>query len=131
VPIDGSVTVTLTLDLAGDAPNDAVIDYRVHYVGADGLRRPKVFKLTRRRLEPGRPTVVRRHRFEHASIRRILPGRHVIEVQVTAGSSAAQRWREWLISAGDAPARGALRHPRRGRAGASVQRFCLLGEVEP
>jgi len=41
VPIDGSVTVTLTLELAGDAPTDAVIDYRVHYVGAGGLRRPR------------------------------------------------------------------------------------------
>jgi hypothetical protein len=30
---------------------DLVIDYRVHYAGAKGPRRPKVFKLTRRRLE--------------------------------------------------------------------------------
>jgi hypothetical protein len=27
-------------------------------------------------------TITRRHRFEHVSIRRILPGPHVIDVQV-------------------------------------------------
>jgi hypothetical protein len=55
----------------------------VHYVGADGRRRPKVFKLVRRRLLPGQPaTVTRRHRFEHVSIRRVRPGRHTIDVQV-------------------------------------------------
>ena len=42
-----------------------------------------MFKLTRRRLAPGLPiTVTRRHRFEHVSIRRILPGPHVVDIQV-------------------------------------------------
>lgn len=54
-----------------------------HYVGATGVKAPKVFKLTRRRLRPGIPTTItRRHRFEHVPIRRILPGPHVIDVQV-------------------------------------------------
>jgi 3-methyladenine DNA glycosylase AlkC len=83
VPIGQTVTFTLTVELAGTKPGEAVIDYRVHYVGANGVRRPKVFKLTRRRLVPGEPaTVTRRHRFEHVSIRRIRPGRHTIDVQV-------------------------------------------------
>jgi hypothetical protein len=83
VTIGGTVTFTLTVELHDREPAEAVIDYRVHYVGTNGLRRPKVFKLTRRRLEPGQPiTVTRRHRFEHVSIRRILPGRHTIDVQV-------------------------------------------------
>ena len=55
----------------------------MHYVGARGAKAPKVVKLTRRRLEPGQPvTITRRHAFEHVSIRRILPGRHTIDVQV-------------------------------------------------
>jgi 3-methyladenine DNA glycosylase AlkC len=83
VPIGGTVTFSLTVELAGTEEVDAVIDYRVHYVGANGVRRPKVFKLTRRRLLPGQPaTVTRRYRFEHVSIRRIHPGRHTIDVQV-------------------------------------------------
>jgi 3-methyladenine DNA glycosylase AlkC len=85
VPIGDAATFTFTVELSPRQPGavDAVIDYRVHYVGATGVKAPKVFKLTRRRLEPGMPiTITRRHRFEHVSIRRILPGPHVIDVQV-------------------------------------------------
>lgn len=83
VVIGQAVTFTFTLVVEGGAPADAVIDYRVHYAGASGARRPKVFKLTRRRLVPGQPeTIVRRHRFEHVSVRRIWPGPHRIDVQV-------------------------------------------------
>jgi 3-methyladenine DNA glycosylase AlkC len=81
--IGEAVTFTLTVELRGLEAADAVIDYRVHYAGANGPRRPKVFKLTRRRLVPGQPlTVRRRHLFEHASIRRIHAGRHTLDVQV-------------------------------------------------
>jgi 3-methyladenine DNA glycosylase AlkC len=87
-----TITTTVVLSPTSTAAADAVIDYRVHYVGARGLKAPKVFKWTRRRLEPGRPvTVSRRHVFEHVSIRRIMPGRHVIDVQVNGrviGSAA-------------------------------------------
>jgi hypothetical protein len=83
VPIGGTVTFTLTVELDDAEAAEAVIDYRVHYVGANGPRQPKVFKLTRRRLQPGRPTTITRsHRFAHVSIRQIRPGRHTIDVQV-------------------------------------------------
>jgi hypothetical protein len=85
VPIGDEATFTFTVELSPQQPNavDAVIDYRVHYLGATGVKAPKVFKLTRRRLQPGIPVIVtRRHRFEHVSIRRILPGPHAIDVQV-------------------------------------------------
>jgi 3-methyladenine DNA glycosylase AlkC len=84
VPIGEAVTFTVELELAdSEAASDAIVDYRVHYVGARGVKAPKVFKLTRRRLTPGeRLTITRRHRFEHVSIRRILPGPHTVDVQV-------------------------------------------------
>ncbi|HEX7168847.1 MAG TPA: hypothetical protein VF230_17855 [Acidimicrobiales bacterium] len=83
IHIGDAVELTFTLELADGAPADAVIDYRVHYVGAKAVRAPKVSKLTRRRLAPGeRVTIARRHRFEHVSIRRIRPGPHTIDVQV-------------------------------------------------
>lgn len=85
IRIGGMVTLTATLSLArpqGD-PVDAVVDYRVHYVGARRTKAPKVFKLTRRTLVPGEPlTVTRRHRFNDVSIRRIHAGRHRIDLQV-------------------------------------------------
>jgi 3-methyladenine DNA glycosylase AlkC len=83
VTIGDAVTFTFTLEQDSPGEADAVIDYRVHYAGADRPRRPKVFKLARRHLVAGEPaTVARRHRFAHASIRRIHPGRHIIDVQV-------------------------------------------------
>jgi 3-methyladenine DNA glycosylase AlkC len=82
--IGEAATLTLTVELADDAaPADAVIDYRVHYQGASGPKAPKVFKLTRRRLEPSEPqTLTRTHRFDHVSIRRIHPGPHRIDIQL-------------------------------------------------
>lgn len=81
--IGDAVTFTAIIELVGPEPTEAVVDYRVHYVGTKGVRRPKVFKLSRRVLEPGQPTTfTRRHAFEHVSIRRILAGTHTIDVQV-------------------------------------------------
>ena len=85
LPIGGTVTLAITVALADDERQsaDAVVDYRVHYVGVRDVKAPKVFKLTRRRLEPGRPvTLTRRHAFGHVSIRHIHPGPHVIDIQV-------------------------------------------------
>jgi 3-methyladenine DNA glycosylase AlkC len=81
--IGRTVSFSFTLVLAGNQPAEAIIDYRVHYVGANGLRRPKVFKLTRRRLQPDEPvTITRAHRFANVSIRQLRPGPHTIDVQV-------------------------------------------------
>lgn len=85
IAIGEAVTFSFTLALPpeSDGPSDAIIDYRVHYAGARGTKAPKVFKLARRRLEPGRPvTLSRRHMFEHVSIRTIHPGPHAIDIQV-------------------------------------------------
>jgi 3-methyladenine DNA glycosylase AlkC len=83
IRIGEAAAFTFTLEVDGDARAEAIIDYRVHYVGARGSRPPRVFKLTRRTLHPGTPvTISRRHRFEHVSIRQIRPGAHTIDVQV-------------------------------------------------
>jgi 3-methyladenine DNA glycosylase AlkC len=85
VAVGESVTLACTLVLDG-APGEvaeAVVDYRVHYAGARGVKAPKVFKWARRTLAAGTPvTVSRRHAFEHVSIRRIHPGPHAVDVQV-------------------------------------------------
>lgn len=98
--------VTLTLKLAGSPDSEgprqagdthrgrhpglpggptipAMIDYRIHFQGARSTRAPKVFKWTTRELNSGAPLVLtRRHRFQHASVRRLYPGEHRIEVQI-------------------------------------------------
>jgi hypothetical protein len=85
IAIGDAVTMTATIALRPGTreASDAIIDYRVHYIGPRGARAPKVFKLARRRVTADEPvTIRRRHRFAHVSIRRIHPGRHRIDLQV-------------------------------------------------
>jgi 3-methyladenine DNA glycosylase AlkC len=82
IPVGGEVTIEFTLS-SSDRSIRAVVDYVIHHAGARGPRRPKVFKLTNRTIEPGRPqTIVRRHRFAEVSVRRIYPGPHRVDIQV-------------------------------------------------
>ena len=79
----GRAVLHVEFSVPGSVPVDAVIEYRVHYEGARGARAPKVFTLTRRRIEPGEPLVIaRRHAFVDVSVRRHRPGPHTIDVQV-------------------------------------------------
>ncbi len=90
VPIGGHATIAFTL--TADTAVRAVVDYAVHHVGARGQRAPKVFKLTTVTLHPGTPKpITRRHRFRDVSARRLHPGPHRIDIQVTARSSPAPR----------------------------------------
>lgn len=84
VTIGGEITLAFVLELEDAAPVEAIVDYRVHYAGANGTRRrPRVFKLARRMLEPGTPEMFsRRHALKPVSIRRIYPGRHTVDVWV-------------------------------------------------
>jgi 3-methyladenine DNA glycosylase AlkC len=82
IRIGEATTITFTMELTSGAPAVVEIDYRIHYMGAQGPKAPRVFKLSRRRLEPGAVTTIsRRHSFDHVSIRRIHPGSHAIDVQ--------------------------------------------------
>lgn len=81
---------TLALELAGArTPAPAMIDYLIHYQGANGPRAPKVFKWTVRTVDAAPLSLRRRHRFQHASIRRLHPGPHLIEVQINGRIRAA------------------------------------------
>jgi 3-methyladenine DNA glycosylase AlkC len=85
VEVGGTVTLSfrLELDRAETTPAYALVDYRVHHAGARAQRRPKVFKLTRRTLQPGEASdFVRQHRFAPRTVRHIHPGTHTIDVQV-------------------------------------------------
>jgi 3-methyladenine DNA glycosylase AlkC len=60
-----------------------VIDYVIHHVKANGKLAPKVFKLTRRTLEPGKLiTISKTHSFRSISTRKYYTGRHTLEIQV-------------------------------------------------
>lgn len=78
-----TLEIALVLDASAPAPVEVLVDYRIAHMGARGPRAPKVFKLTRRRMTPGKViTIVRDHRIAEVSVRRIHPGPHAIDVQV-------------------------------------------------
>lgn len=77
--IDFSFEITST----GKAPQHLLVDYRVHFVKANGETRPKVFKLKTLSLGPGeRVTVQKRQHLKPISTRRYYPGTHRLDVQV-------------------------------------------------
>ncbi|WP_052666827.1 hypothetical protein [Nitriliruptor alkaliphilus] len=81
--IGGRAWLEVELTTDGPAPVPVVVEYLVHYLGARGPRKPKAYRLAERVLEPGVTCRLRRtQRFDHASIRTLYPGEHVIEVQV-------------------------------------------------
>lgn len=83
VAVGDSLGFEATLVNGGDAACELAIDYVVGHRKANGELRPKVFKLTTRRLEPGeRLELSRRHSFKPISTRRYYPGPHTIELQV-------------------------------------------------
>ena len=82
VAIGGEVALSFTL-VAEGGPTPVVVDYLVYHAGARGARGAKVFKLTTRTLEPGKPQRIRRrHVFREVTVRHLYPGSHRIEVQV-------------------------------------------------
>jgi 3-methyladenine DNA glycosylase AlkC len=83
IGVGGQATITVELVVHGKAPVPVVVEYRIHFQGARGLRKPKAFRMGERTLEPGKPLrISRRHTFDHASIRTLHPGSHPIDIQV-------------------------------------------------
>jgi 3-methyladenine DNA glycosylase AlkC len=60
-----------------------VIDYVIQHVKANGKLTPKVFKLTRKTLEPGQVMEIsKKHSFRSISTRKYYAGNHALEIQV-------------------------------------------------
>jgi 3-methyladenine DNA glycosylase AlkC len=83
VPIGGSVRFEFTLASAATKEQSLQVDYRVHFVKANGKAAPKVFKLKRLDL-PSRATVILNGRVSFAPMttRKSYPGVHVFEAVV-------------------------------------------------
>ncbi|RKE17435.1 DNA alkylation repair protein [Streptomyces sp. TLI_171] len=83
VPVGGALTFTARVTNVSDAPVSLVIDYVVHHRKANGRTSPKVFKLTKRNLEPGASAeLTRSHSFRPISTRVYHPGEHALQLQV-------------------------------------------------
>lgn len=83
VAVGESLAFTVGLELAGEAPSNAVIDYAVLYARPSGRPSRKVFKLSQVELVPGHRTELRRKlKLADVSIRTHHPGEHSIELLV-------------------------------------------------
>ena len=82
--VGDTLTIRFTVVSEASEPQAVVIDYRVHYMKANGRQSPKVFKLKNVTLGPGeRLEVVRRQHLKPISTRRFIPGTHAVDVQVS------------------------------------------------
>lgn len=80
----GEATVLETeIVVRAEGPMPVIVEYVIHYLGVRGPRAPKAYRWIDRVVPPGEPLELRRkHTFAHASIRRLYPGPHRVEVQV-------------------------------------------------
>ena len=83
VPFVGELTFTFDIISEADRPQALIIDYVVYLLRANGSHSPKVFKLSKRTLQPGETlTIERKHSFRPVTTRKYYPGQHAIQPQV-------------------------------------------------
>lgn len=74
-----------------DKAVDLMIDYRVHFLKANGKQSPKVFKLAKKRLKPGESIrIEKNHSFKIIGTRKYYPGDHAIELQINGKAKGRQ-----------------------------------------
>jgi 3-methyladenine DNA glycosylase AlkC len=83
VPMGETVRFSCSIQSQCDQPQTLMIDYVVYLMRANGKQNPKVFKLSRRTLDPGEVlTIERNHSFKPVTTRKYYPGEHAIQIQV-------------------------------------------------
>lgn len=79
----GELEFGFSLRNIGDAPQNLMIDFVIHFVKANGATAPKVFKLKKLRLAAGETVAVsKRLAIRPISTRKYYPGRQRLEIQV-------------------------------------------------
>ena len=76
-------TIDFAIEL--EAEQKLVIDYALHFQGARGPGRRKVFKWTTRETR-GRLELARSHRMREVSVRKLYPGAHAVELLINGRS---------------------------------------------
>lgn len=83
VPMGGKVTFSFEIESLSDQPQHLMIDYVVHLMRANGKQTPKVFKLTKKTLQPGEVLhITKKHSFAPVTTRKYYPGEHAIEPKI-------------------------------------------------
>ncbi len=83
IPMGGDITLSFAVESLGDEPQNLMIDYVVYSVKASGRLTPKVWKLTKRTLQPGEVVrIAKIHSFAPVTTRTYYPGEHAIEPKI-------------------------------------------------
>lgn len=94
VPLGESIALELSLLNGAARKQKLLVDFRIHYAGKDGPRKPKVFKWKELTLGKGQSTTLqKRVRMEPRSIRKLYPGKHVVDIQVNGSVLASGAFR--------------------------------------
>lgn len=87
--------IELSFVIQSDSPSDQklVVDYVIHHAGANGARRPKVFKLKTFVLRAGeRVELTKRHALRPITTRTYHPGEHLLEIQINGRIRLRKAW---------------------------------------
>ena len=83
IQIGDEITLSFDIESLADDPLNLMIDYVVYHMRANGTLSPKVFKLTKRTIQPGEVLhIERKHSFAPVTTRRYYPGEHAIEPKI-------------------------------------------------
>lgn len=78
-----NLTIAFQLENTSDEPQNLMVDYRIHFVKANGKTAPKVFKLNKLTLKAGEKLdFVKKQSIRPISTRKYYAGLHRVEIQV-------------------------------------------------
>ena len=83
VRIGDRMTLSFDIESLADEPLNLMIDYVVYHMRANGRLSPKVFKLSKKTIQPGEVLpIVKRHSFAPVTTRKYYPGAQAIEPKI-------------------------------------------------
>ena len=83
VAIGEKIGFAFEIESLSDEPQNLMIDYIVYLLRANGKQTAKVFKLSKRIIQPGEIIqIARQHSFKPVTTRKYYPGAHAIEPQI-------------------------------------------------
>ena len=83
IPMGGKVTFSFEIESLSDEPQSLMIDYAVYLMRANGKQTSKVFKLSKRTLQPGELlNITRRHSFAPVTTRKYYAGMHAVAPKI-------------------------------------------------
>ncbi len=87
IAVGDKITFSFEIESTGEAAQNLMIDYVMHFVRANGKQTAKVFKLSKRTIAPSeRLQITKRHSFQPITTRRYYPGQHAVEIQINGTS---------------------------------------------